>query len=343
MNRRKVWLGSLIAVLLFEAATKGKLPGDCGGLARLFGVRFPLNFDSPDAPALYEACKGVLDHWIAHGVRIFRVDNPHTKPMAFWAEIIPAVQSTHPDVLFLAEAFTRPDVMAKLAEVGFTQSYSYFTWRTTPAELRAYVEELAHGPTADYMRPNFWPNTPDILSGPLRHGPPAAFLLRYVLAATLTPSYGLYSGYELCENEPASDANEEYLNSEKYQVRVRDWNRPDSMAPFIATVNEVRRKHPAFRWLRNVRFHGAANENFLVFTKGHRDEGDLVLVVVNTDPHNAQETTLALDLGAVGMGWMGPYTVTDELTGESYMWEGPNPYVRLDPARGQVAHVFAVV
>ncbi len=305
---------------------------------------YPLNFwpaRDADRQALWKACRDVLRYWVDQGVRVFRVDNPHTKPMAFWAWVIERIHRDHPDVVFLAEAFTRPDVMAKLAEVGFTQSYSYFTWRTEPAELQAYVEELAYGPTADYMRPNFWPNTPDILSGPLRHGPPAAFLMRFVLAATLAPSYGMYSGYELFENAPASDTNEEYLHSEKYEVRPRDWARPDSMAPFIATVNAVRRRHPAFRWLRNVRFHGSGhNDRFLVFSKGHRDDGDLVLVVVNTDAHNPQETVLQLDLGAIGIPWMGPYTATDELTGESYLWDGPNPYVRLDPTRGQVAHVF---
>ena len=226
--------------------------------------------------------------------------------MAFWAWVIDRIQRDHPDVIFLAEAFTRPKVMAKLAEVGFSQSYTYFTWRNEAWELREYVDELAHGPTADYMRPNFWPNTPDILAGPLRDGPPAAFLLRFVLAATLVPSYGVYSGYELFENAPASDANEEYLHSEKYQLRARDWGRDDSMAPFIATVNGIRRRHPAFRSLRNVRFHASTNEQVLVWTRGHVDDGDLVLVVVNLDPHHAQETVLDLDLGAVGLPWQGP-------------------------------------
>jgi starch synthase (maltosyl-transferring) len=274
-------------------------------------------------------------------VRIFRVDNPHTKPMAFWAWVIERIRRDHPDVVFLSEAFTRPKVMAKLAEVGFSQSYTYFTWRTEPWELRAYVEELAYGPTADYMRPNFWPNTPDILSGPLRHGPPAAFLLRYVLAAALVPSYGVYSGYELFENEPASETNEEYRHSEKYEVRRRDWGRSDSMAPFMATVNSIRRRHPAFRWLRNIRFHGTSNERFLVWTKGHAQDGDLVLVVVNLDPHQAQETVLDLDLGAVGLPWQGPIQARDELTGDTYMWDGNRPYVRLDPTAGQVAHIIS--
>jgi starch synthase (maltosyl-transferring) len=305
---------------------------------------YPINFwpeRDADREALWMACRDVLDYWIEQGIRIFRVDNPHTKPMALWAWLIAHVQRDHPDVILLSEAFTRPKVMAKLAEVGFTQSYTYFTWRNEPWELRDYVNELAYGPTAGYMRPNFWPNTPDILSGPLRHGPPAAFRMRLVLAATLVPSYGVYSGYELYENEPASDTNEEYLHSEKYEIRRRDWARPDSLAPFIATINDIRRRHPALHWLKNVRFHGSSNDRFLVWSRGHRDEGDLVLVVVNLDPHSAQETVLGLDLGAIGLSWQGPYTVMDELTGDVFVWDGPNPYVRLDPWQGQVAHVLA--
>jgi starch synthase (maltosyl-transferring) len=306
---------------------------------------YPINFwpeRDADRAALWKACRDIFRHWIAQGVRVFRVDNPHTKPLAFWAWVIERVRRDHPDVIFLSEAFTKPKMMAKLAEVGFTQSYTYFTWRTEPWELRSYVEELAYGPTADYMRPNFWPNTPDILSGPLRHGPPAAFLLRFVLAATLVPSYGLYSGYELFENEPASDTNEEYLHSEKYEVRRRAWDTAPSMAPVITRVNEIRRRHPAFRSLRNIRFHGSANDRFLVWSKGHAADGDVVLVVANLDPHTAQETVLDLDLGTLGVPWQGPYRVHDELVDETYTWEGGRPYVRLDPARGQVAHILAV-
>ena len=306
---------------------------------------FPINFwpeREADRRALWAACRDVLRYWIDQGIRIFRVDNPHTKPMAFWAWLIERIHRDHPDVIFLSEAFTRPKVMAKLAEVGFTQSYTYFTWRNEPWELRDYVNELAYGPTADYMRPNFWTNTPDILSGPLRNGPPAAFRMRLVLAATLVPSYGMYSGYELYENEPASDTNEEYLHSEKYEIRRRDWGRADSLAPFIATVNDIRRRHPALHWLRNIRFHESTNDRFLVWSKGHRDEGDLVLVVVNLDPHNAHETILGLDLGAIGLPWQGPYTASDELTGDVYTWDGPSPYVRLDPWQGQVAHILSL-
>jgi starch synthase (maltosyl-transferring) len=304
---------------------------------------YPINFwpeREADRLALWTACRDVLRYWIDQGVRIFRVDNPHTKPMAFWAWLIDGIRRDSPDVILLSEAFTRPKVMAKLAEVGFTQSYSYFTWRTSAWELREYLHELAYGPTADYMRPNFWPNTPDILSGPLRHGPPAAFLLRFVLAATLVPNYGLYSGYELFENEPASDANEEYRHSEKYEIRRRDWTAADSMAPVITTVNEIRRRHPVFRRIDNITFHGTGgNDAFLVWSKGRVDDGDLVLVVVNLDPHTPQETVLDLDLGAMGLPWQGPFRVRDELGGETYTWDGAHPYVRLDPTSSQVAHI----
>ena len=308
---------------------------------------YPINF-WPDAPgareALWQACKDILDFWIGHGVRAFRVDNPHTKPMAFWEWLIPAVQDDHPDVIFLAEAFTRPPVMAKLAEVGFSQSYTYFTWRTFKAELIEYVEELCHGPKADYMRPNFWPNTPDILSGPLRLGSRAAFELRLVLAATLVPSYGVYSGYELLENQPASEFNEEYLHSEKYEVKARDWHRPGSLAPLITRLNDIRRRHRAFAELRNLRFVPGRNDAILAYAKratagSDTGLGDTVLVVVNLDPHRAHEDVLALDLAALGLPVDAPFEAHDELTDTTYVWNGPDPYVRLDPEVGP-AHVF---
>ena len=197
---------------------------------------YPLNFwpsAEADRVALWEACKGIIDFWAERGVRIFRVDNPHTKPFVFWEWLISALRREHPDIVLLAEAFTRPKIMARLAEIGFSQSYTYFTWRVSqygPEGIRTYVEELAHGPLADFMRPNFWPNTPDILSGPLREGPPSAFALRFVLAATLSPCYGVYSGYELCENVPASPDNEEYWGSEKYEIKHRNFARPGSLA-----------------------------------------------------------------------------------------------------------------
>jgi starch synthase (maltosyl-transferring) len=304
---------------------------------------YPINFwpeDESDRVALWEACRDILRHWIDRGVRIFRVDNPHTKPVAFWEWCIADIQAEHPDVLFLAEAFTRPAMMSKLAEIGFSQSYTYFTWRHEKVEITEYVEELAHGPLADVMRPNFWPNTPDILGGVLRHGNRAAFLLRYLLAATLTPNFGVYSGYELRENEPAADTNEEYLFSEKYEVKSRDWDRPDSLAPFMAKVNGIRRAHPALQQLRDIRFHHVDNPNVIAYTKGSRASGDLVLVIVNLDPVRTQEATVHLDLHAVGLPDREPYRARDELTGETYEWQGGANYVRFEPALDRVGHVL---
>jgi starch synthase (maltosyl-transferring) len=296
-----------------------------------------------DRVALWTACRDVLEHWIGHGVKVFRVDNPHTKPFAFWDWLITDVRSRHPEVLLLAEAFTRPKVMHTLASLGFSQSYTYFTWRTSAWELREYGDELATGPGADYFRPNFWPNTPDILSGPLRDGPPSAFRLRAVLAATLSPSWGMYSGYELCENAPASPSNEEYLHSEKFQLFRRDWDRPDSVADVIAALNAARRTHPALRELRTLRFHGSTDdEHLVVYSKTAPDGSDPVLVVVNLDPFAAHEGLLHLDLGALGVPISGSYEAYDELTGEAWVWHGSEPYVRLDPSEPREAHVLAL-
>ena len=307
---------------------------------------YPLNFwpvAEADRVALWEACKGIIDFWADRGIRIFRVDNPHTKPFAFWEWLIKALRRERPDLVLLAEAFTRPKLMARLAEIGFSQSYTYFTWRAGqygPEGLRTYVEELAHGPLADYMRPNFWPNTPDILAGPLRGGPPSAFALRYVLASTLTPSYGVYSGYELCENAPASPDNEEYLGSEKYEIKERDFSRPGSLAPFFTTMNSVRRRHPAFARLRSVRFHGSDNPNVIVYSKASDDGSDVVLVIVTLDPHATQEATLDLDPVALGLPLGEAFEVYDELSEETYTW-GRHPYVKFEPWR-RVAHVLDV-
>ena len=306
---------------------------------------FPLNFWPPseaDRVAMWNACRGIIDHWISLGVRIFRVDNPHTKPIAFWEWLIAGVQAQHPDVLFLAEAFTRPKVMARLAEAGFTQSYTYFTWRVEqhgPDGLWAYLDELAHGPTADYMRPSFWPNTPDILSGPLRYGPPAAFALRLVLAATMSPSYGVYSGYELFENLPASELNEEYLHSEKYEIKHRDYGRPGTLAPLMTALNEIRRRHPALHRLRTIEFHPSNNPQIIAYTKQSDDGEDAVLMVVNLDPHGVQEAILDLNLDALDLPTDEPYDVVDELSGEHYTWNGAHPYVRLAPDES-VAHLL---
>jgi starch synthase (maltosyl-transferring) len=307
---------------------------------------YPLNFwpaVEADRVALWEACKGIVDFWADRGIRIFRVDNPHTKPFAFWEWLIKALRRERPDLVLLAEAFTRPKLMARLAEIGFSQSYTYFTWRVGqygPEGLRTYVEELADGPLSDYMRPNFWPNTPDILSGPLRGGPPSAFALRYILASTLSPSYGVYSGYELCENAPASPDNEEYLGSEKYEIKERDFSRPGSLAPLFTTMNSVRRRHPAFARMRNVYFHGSDNPNVIVYSKASDDGGDVVLVIVTVDPYATQEATLDLDAVALGVPPGGAFEVYDELSAETYTW-GPHPYVKFEPWR-RVAHVLDV-
>ncbi len=302
---------------------------------------YPLNMwpaADADRIALWEACRDIVLFWIGHGVRIFRVDNPHTKPFAFWEWAIAEIQRQYPDVIFLAEAFTRPKVMARLAEVGFSQSYTYFTWRNTKAEFIEYLTEIAHGPKADYMRPNFWPNTPDILSGPLRRGGPGAFKLRLVLAATMSPSYGIYSGYELAENMPMSETNEEYFESEKYEIKHRDFKAPGNLGAFIATVNDTRRRHPALQELTNIHFHHTNNEWMLAWSKMTDERDDVVLVVVNLDPHHAHDDVLGLDLGLLGLPSDAPYEAYDELTGVTYVWNGPNPYVRLAP--DQPAHVL---
>jgi len=255
------------------------------------------------------------------------------------------VQAAHPEALFLAEAFTRPKMMAKLAEVGFSQGYTYFTWRTTKAEFEEYLDELSQGPTADYMRPNFWPTTPDILSGPLRGGPPAAFRLRLMLAATMVPSYGVYAGYELCENEPASPTNEEFARSEKYEIKRRDWQRTDSLAPFITRLNEIRRRHPAFAELRNIAFHRSNYDQILVWSKVVHTNGrpdDRMLMVANLDPLALHEDIITLDLDRLDLPADEPFQVTDELTGATWTWTGATQYIRLNPAvqPGHVLHLM---
>jgi starch synthase (maltosyl-transferring) len=307
---------------------------------------YPLNFDI-DPEGIYAEVLRIVRYWMEHGVRIFRVDNPHTKPVAFWQRLLAEIAATDPDVIFLAEAFTRPAMMHALARIGFHQSYTYFTWRNTAAELTEYMLELA-GPAAAYMRPNFFVNTPDILCGYLQHASPAAFGVRAVLAAMLSPSWGVYSGYELCENIPLVPGSEEYLDSEKYQFRPRDWNRAAELgitiAPLLTRLNEIRRAHPALHWLRNVRFHHSDQPDILCFSKrtGPQQEGhpDTVLVVVNLDPNNPREATVWLDGDALGADLDTGMTVTDELSGQSYRWTQAN-YVRLDPEIA-LAHIFTV-
>jgi starch synthase (maltosyl-transferring) len=304
---------------------------------------YPLNFDG-DPAGLYHEVLRVVKHWVDHGVRIFRVDNPHTKPVEFWEWLIAEVKATDPDVLFLSEAFTRPPMMATLAKVGFTQSYTYFTWRNTKWELETYGRELIE--TAHFMRPNFFVNTPDILPGYLVDGGPAAFKVRAVVAAMMSPSWGVYAGYELFENVPMRPGSEEYFNSEKYTYRPRDWAAAEregrSLAPYLSTLNRIRKNHPALHWLRNLRFHHADGDEIMVMSKryGEGRDADVVLVVVNLDPRNARETTVRLDLPALGMDWGETFDVHDEISGANYQW-GHENYVRLDPAI-EPAHIFTV-
>ena len=303
---------------------------------------YPLNFDH-DPAGIYAEALRIIRLWMSHGVRIFRVDNPHTKPLPFWERLLADIDRTDQDVIFLAEAFTRPAMMHTLAQIGFHQSYTYFTWRHTAAEVTGYLRELA-GPVAAYMRPNFFANTPDILSEYLQHGGPGAFRVRAVLAALLAPSWGIYSGYELCENTPVRPGSEEYLDSEKYQYRPRDWAKaeqpPDGIAPFITRLNAIRRAHPATHWLRNLRFHHVDQPDLICFSKRSERDADTVLAVVNLDPHQPREATVWLDLPALGMDSRSQFTVTDDLSGTSYRWGHAN-YVRLDPALAP-AHIFTV-
>jgi starch synthase (maltosyl-transferring) len=301
---------------------------------------YPLNFDN-DPEGIYREVRRVVKHWMAHGVRIFRVDNPHTKPVAFWERLLADIARTDPDVIFLAEAFTRPAMMRTLAKIGFHQSYTYFTWRNTREELEDYLTELSQE-TAAYMRPNLFVNTPDILHAYLVHGGRPAFEIRAILAALLSPSWGVYSGYELIENIPVRPGSEEYRDSEKYQYRPRDWEEAESegrsIAPLITRLNQLRRNHPALYELRNLHFHHPDQPELISFSKRHGE--DVVLAVVNLDPHQVREATVHLDLPALGLDQDAQFDVTDELSGETYRWGRAN-YVRLDPHH-QPAHIFSI-
>jgi starch synthase (maltosyl-transferring) len=302
---------------------------------------YPINFDN-DPEGLYAEVLRVVRHWTAAGVRVFRVDNPHTKPLNFWHWLIWEVKKTEPDVLFLAEAFTRPAMMHQLARVGFTQSYTYFTWRTERWELEEYGRELAAN--AHYMRPNFFVNTPDILHETLQIGGPPMFKIRAVLASMMSPTWGVYSGYELFEHVGLRPGSEEYLDTEKFQLRPRDWAAADAsgrtLAPYLRRLNEIRRAHPALQQLRTLRFHPTDNENLLCFSKTDPGSDDAVLVVVSLNSTYTQIGTTSLDMPALGLDWADRFAVTDELTGAHYDW-GQSNYVELDPYR-EPAHVFTV-
>jgi starch synthase (maltosyl-transferring) len=308
---------------------------------------YPLNFESPDWRGLWDALYGVFKFWSDRGVRVFRVDNPHTKALPFWEWCIAEVLKTAPDTIFLAEAFTRPHVMYSLAKGGFTQSYTYFTWRNTKADLQEYLEEITAPPVSDFFRPNFWPNTPDILHEQLQTGSRAMFMQRVILAATMTANYGLYGpSYELLDSRPAAPspgktASEEYLDSEKYQLRTWDRSSPDSIAPLITQLNQIRRAHPALQRNENVHFHPNENPQILAYSKSTPDGTDTILTVVNLDHENTQTAWLNLNLEALGLTDGTPFQVEDLLTGITYTWNGEWNYVALSPT--DTAHVFRVI
>jgi starch synthase (maltosyl-transferring) len=301
---------------------------------------YPLDFDSTDWRAMWEALRDVFRFWRRHGVRIFRVDNPHTKSFPFWEWCIAEVARDHPDVVFLAEAFTRPKVMRYLAKIGFNQSYTYFTWRNTAAELRDYLTELTTTDMREYFRPNFFANTPDILHDYLQRGGRPAFQVRLILAATLSASYGIYSGFELCENVAVRPGSEEYLDSEKYQIKVRDYDAPGNLKALISRLNSLRRQETALQRNDTLLFHETDNPALLCYSKGD-DSGRRIVAVVNTDTQWMHHGFLTLPAEVIGAPADTPYDVEDLLDEARYRWQGARNYVRLDP-RERVAHLFVV-
>lgn len=303
---------------------------------------YPLNFGTEDREGLWREMLRIFLFWIDKGVTTFRVDNPHTKPVAFWEWVIGEVHRQHPGVVFLAEAFTKPKMMRLLAKAGFTQSYTYFTWRNTKPELTEYVTELTVGPMKEYYTGNFFANTPDILPTVLQIGGRPAFVMRAVLAATLSGVYGIYSGFELCENEPVP-GKEEYLDSEKYELKQRDWDvqSPNNIAPIIARLNQIRRQRPALQGYNDVRFFPVDNPNIIGYYKMTEDKSDIVVCVVSLDPFHTQETLVHLPLAEFGLKADELYQAHDLLHDERYLWRGSTNYVKLEPG-GKMAHVFKI-
>ncbi|MGB7267875.1 MAG: hypothetical protein WBC92_20320 [Terracidiphilus sp.] len=307
---------------------------------------YPLNFESPDWRGLWDELYSVFEFWIHRGVRVFRVDNPHTKALPFWEWCLSALRASYPDTIFLAEAFTRPRVMYDLAKRGFTQSYTYFTWRNSKFELQSYLEELTRPPVSEFFRPNFWPNTPDILHKTLQDGGRPAFMHRLILAATLCSSYGIYGpAYELAENTPASAPNgktesEEYLDSEKYQIRQRDRNAPDSLVPLISKLNRIRHANRALQSNTSLHFHQIDNPQLICYSKTTPGFDNTILVVVNLDSFNEQTGWTNLDLDKIGCSASEIFLVDDLLNDTRYTWRGRN-YVALRPGV-LPAHIFRV-
>lgn len=309
---------------------------------------YPLNFESPDWRGLWDELYSVFEFWIKCGVHVFRVDNPHTKALPFWEWCLGKLHDNYPDTIFLAEAFTRPHVMYALAKAGFTQSYTYFTWRNTKDELEEYLEEITKPPVSDFFRPNFWPNTPDILHKSLQEGGRPAFMQRVILAATLAANYGIYGpAYELCENIPAKPAagkseSEEYMDSEKYAIRQRDRNAPNSLVPLIASLNRIRRDNAALQSNLSLHFHSPENPSLLCYSKSTPEHKNTILVAVNLDTFHEQAGWIDLDLEQLGISDNQDFVVEDLLTGVRYRWHGRWNYVALKP-EVQPAHVFSIV
>jgi starch synthase (maltosyl-transferring) len=302
----------------------------------------PLNFESENWEALWEELRSVLLHWVGQGIRIFRVDNPHTKPFGFWRWLIEDVKKRYPETIFLSEAFTRPKVMYLLAKIGFTQSYTYFTWRNTRGEIVQYLTDLTRTEVREFLRPNFWTNTPDILPEILQYGGRSAFLMRLVLAATLSSSYGVYGPpFELTVSE-AMPGKEEYLDSEKYMVKKWDWDAPGNIKDFIAQINRIRRDNPALQSTYNVSFHETDNEKLIFYMKVDEEMTNILLIVVNLDPYNAQSGRIRVPATELELRPENPYLVHDLISDEKYIWYGEWNFVRLDPRRSP-AHIFRVL
>jgi starch synthase (maltosyl-transferring) len=299
---------------------------------------YPLNFRCQNWPELWAEMKSIILFWVERGVRIFRVDNPHTKPVPFWEYLISGVRDEFPDTIFLSEAFTRPKMMKVLAKAGFNQSYTYFTWRHSKQELVDYFSELTQTRMREYFRGNLWPNTPDILPPILQNGGRPAFMIRAVLAATLSSVYGIYSGFELCENA-ALPGREEYLDSEKYQFKERDWDAPGNIKEFIARLNTIRDQNRALQFYDNLRFYNADNGAILFYGKTTPAREDIVFVVVNLDPYRRQNSMIDVPIELFGQNEGEPYQVHDLLDDSHYTWFGRRNYVELDPAT-RPAHIF---
>jgi starch synthase (maltosyl-transferring) len=303
---------------------------------------YPFDFETEHWRDLWEELKSVVQFWVDQGVRIFRIDNPHTKPFPFWEWLIAEIKRDCPEAIFLAEAFTRPAALYGLAERGFTQSYNYFAWRNTKWELAQYLTELTQTGIREFFGPNLWPNTPDILPEYLQYGGRAAHIARFILAATLGPSYGIYgAAFELCENRPIAPGREEYLDSEKYEIKTWDISRPDSLRSLIAQVNQIRHANPAFRANHNLRFHDVDNEQIIAYSKSSEDDSNEVLVVVNLDPHYKQSGFITLPLEELGLDPRQPYQAHDLLTDARYLWHGARNYVELNP-QTVPAHIFVI-